>query len=263
MLAKIMALGAMHKKEYEIYKSNFYLFTVNRIVEVVVYICVWQAIYAQTGQAGGFTIEQMITYYILVISLVPITNWGINEEIAHSIRNGQIQKELLSPISYFQYYFGIYIGEMRFALKVGIATFIICMIIWGMVAPASFLALLTAILLIILGLPILYFLQMIVGIIGFYTNSIWGMQILRKAVTSIFAGMIAPISLFPQWFQTIANLLPFKEIVYTPIYLYLGQVQVNQIGIVIVKQIIWIAILYVITKVFFNHAIKKVTVNGG
>lgn len=253
----------MHKKEYEIYKSNFYLFTVNRIVEVVVYICVWQAIYAQTGQAGGFTIEQMITYYILVISLVPITNWGINEEIAHSIRNGQIQKELLSPISYFQYYFGIYIGEMRFALKVGIATFIICMIIWGVVAPASFLALLTAILLIILGLPILYFLQMIVGIIGFYTNSIWGMQILRKAVTSIFAGMIAPISLFPQWFQTIANLLPFKEIVYTPIYLYLGQVQVNQIGIVIVKQIIWIAILYIITKVFFNHAIKKVTVNGG
>ena len=172
MLAKLMALGTMHIKEYGIYKSNFYLFTLNRIVEVVVYICVWQAIYTQTGTAGGFSISQMITYYILSVALAPIAIWGLNEDIAHSIRNGQIQRELLSPISYLQYYFGIYIGEMRFALKVGIATFVVCTIIWGVVMPSSLVALLAGIILILLGIPILYFLQMIIGITGFYTNSI-------------------------------------------------------------------------------------------
>ena len=44
MLKSIMALGKMQFKQYNIYKSNFYLFTLNRIVEVVVYIFVWQAI---------------------------------------------------------------------------------------------------------------------------------------------------------------------------------------------------------------------------
>ena len=53
MLKSIMALGKMQFKQYNIYKSNFYLFTLNRIVEVVVYIFVWQAIYNQTGNAGG------------------------------------------------------------------------------------------------------------------------------------------------------------------------------------------------------------------
>ena len=47
----------MKFKEYNIYKSNFWLFTLNRIVEVIVYIFVWKAIFAQTGNAGGFTGE--------------------------------------------------------------------------------------------------------------------------------------------------------------------------------------------------------------
>ena len=108
MLKSIMALGKMQFKQYNIYKSNFYLFTLNRIVEVVVYIFVWQAIYNQTGNAGGLTIAQMVTYYILVVTLGPISLWGINEDMAHSIRNGRINKELLNPITYFQYYFGLF-----------------------------------------------------------------------------------------------------------------------------------------------------------
>ncbi len=263
MLSKLIALSSMHRKEYKMYKSNFFLFTLNRLVQVVVYIFVWQAIYNQTGNSGGLSIEQMVTYYILIVSLAPIATWTINEDIAYSIRNGQIQKELLSPISYFKYYFGIYIGELRFALVVGTAILIICSILWKMVAPASILNLLFAILLIILEIPILYFFQLIIGIIGFYTNSIWGMEILKDAIISIFSGMIAPLTLFPNWFQQIANLLPFKEIVYTPVYLYLGQIELDTIWILIIKQIIWIILLYIIAKAFFKHAVKKVTVNGG
>ncbi len=51
MLETWLALARVHFKEYSIYKSNFFLWTLNRIVEVVVYIFVWQAIYYQTGNA--------------------------------------------------------------------------------------------------------------------------------------------------------------------------------------------------------------------
>lgn len=98
---------------------------------------------------------------------------------------------------------------------------------------------------------------MIVGTFGFYSSSIWGMQILRKAVISIFSGMIAPITLFPEWFQKFANILPFKDLVYTPINIWLGQISTSEIIFVIFKLIIWGFLLYFISKVFFNHAIKK------
>ena len=104
MLKTMIQLAKMQFNQYNIYKSNFYLFTLNRIVEIIVYIFVWQAIYNQTGNAGGFTISQMITYYILATAFSSIATWGINEIMAHSIRNGHINKELLNPISYFQYY---------------------------------------------------------------------------------------------------------------------------------------------------------------
>ena len=263
MLKTMIQLAKMEFNQYTIYKSNFYLFTLNRIVEIVVYIFVWQAIYNQTGNAGGFTISQMVTYYILAIAFSSIATWGINEIMAHSIRNGQINKELLNPITYFQYYFGINLGELAFAVLIGIATFVLCAIFWELAIPVSFLDFILCILVIILGIPITFFIQMIVGTIGFYTNSIWGMQILRKAIIQIFSGIIAPISLFPLWFQNLSKFLPFKELIYTPINIWLGQVSYNEIVFIVIKQILWGIILYIVAKSFFNYAVKNITINGG
>ncbi len=253
----------MQFKQYNIYKSNFWLFTLNRIIEVLVYISVWKAIYNQTGDAGGFTINQMITYYILVTTIKSFALWGVNEDMAHSIRNGKINKELLNPLTYFEYYFGVNLGEIAFGFVISFAAFIICLLIWGITLPINFTNFLFAVIIIILGIPITFFIQMIVGTVGFYSSSIWGMQILRKSVISIFSGIIAPITLFPTWFQNLSKHLPFKELIYTPVNIWLGQVQTSEIIFVVIKQILWGIILYVIAKLFFNHAIKKITINGG
>lgn len=212
---------------------------------------------------GGFTISQIVTYYILVISFSSIATWGINEDMAHSIRSGQINKELLNPISYFEYYFGINLGELAFATVVGLATFMICSIFWNLTLPTSILNFILCIFVIILGVPITFFIQMIVGTVGFYTNSIWGMQILRKATIQIFSGIIAPITLFPLWFQEVSKWLPFKELIYTPVNIWLGNIEINEIFFIIIKQIVWGVILYFIAKTFFNHAVKNITINGG
>ena len=87
MLRTMLALAKMQFRDYNIYKSNFYLFTLNRIVEVIVYIFVWQAIYANTENTSGFSLSQMVTYYILAISFSSIATWGINGMMAHSIWN--------------------------------------------------------------------------------------------------------------------------------------------------------------------------------
>lgn len=263
MLRSMMALAKMQFKQYNIYKSNFYIWTLNRLVEVVVYIFVWQAIYNKTATSGGFELSQMITYYILVASISSFACWGINEDMAYSIRSGNINKELLNPISYFKYYFGMNLGEMAFALVVGFATFVICSIFWTVTLPVNIGYFIMFFIVMILGIPVTFFLQMIVGTVGFYSSSIWGMQILRKAVISIFSGMIAPITLFPTWFQKLSNILPFKDLIYTPINIWLGQISASEILFITVKLIIWGILLYFIAKTFFNHAVKKITINGG
>lgn len=263
MIKSMIALGIMQFKQYNIYKSNYILWTINRLVEISAYIFIWIAIYNQTGEAGGLSLNQMVIYYVLVVTLVPLVTWGINEDMAHSIRNGKINKELLNPISYFQYWFGVNLGELAFSVIIGIITLIIAKILWSVSISVTFLNFIYFIFIILLGIPITFFLQMIVGLAGFYTNSIWGMQILRKAVISIFSGIIAPLTLFPKWFQSLSNILPFKELIYTPINVFLGQASTNDVMFSIIKLFIWAIILYIVAKIFFEHAIKKITINGG
>lgn len=263
MLSSVLKIARMHIKEYTQYNFLSILWTFNRVVEVVVYIFVWQAIYNQTGQIGDFSIEEMVTYYILVVAITPISLWGIDEDIAVTIRKGNIAAQLLNPISFIKYYWGYNLGEMAYATGIGIMTFIICGFLWKVVAPTNFMALLGFILILIINIPISYCLQIIVGACGFYTNTTWGMHILKKSITAIFSGYVAPLAMFPVWFQKIANILPFKEFFYTPINIYLGKTTGVEIIWLVIKQLIWLGILYVIAKRFFNYAVKKVTINGG
>jgi len=198
MIGSIFTLARMYIKQYSIYKSNYILFTINRLVEGLVYIFVWLAIYNQTGNAEGFTLNEIVIYYVLVIILIPITTWGINEEMSHSIRNGKINKELLAPLSYFKYYFGLNLGEIGFGALVGVSAGIISCFIWQVNISISLVNLISFIVVVLLGIPVTFFLQMIVGTAGFYTNSIWGMQILRKSIVYIFSGLIAPLTFFPR-----------------------------------------------------------------
>ena len=100
MLSRIWAIAKQTANENLYYRFDLILYIFNFIVEITVYIFIWLAIYKQGGQISGMSFEQITTYYILVVSLNPIIVWGINETIGVAIREGEILRELLNPISY-------------------------------------------------------------------------------------------------------------------------------------------------------------------
>lgn len=263
MIKKIWAIAKQDAQEGLYYRFDLLLYIFNYIVEITVYTFVWLAIYNSGNQVADMTFQEITTYYILVISLYPIIFWGVNEIIGEAIREGEILRELLNPISYFNYYFGIRIGELIEAAIVGILTFIICSIIFKVLLPSGLLNFIFFILLISLAIVVVYFFELILGVIAFYTNSIWGIEMFKRAILSIFSGIIAPITLFPEFFQKIANFLPFADCIYTPVNIYFGKLETIEILQILLKQCIWIAILYIIAKLLFKKAIKNITVNGG
>lgn len=89
--------------------------------------------------------------------------------------------------------------------------------------PASIVDFILFLIIVVLAVVVVYFFELIIGMIAFYTNSIWGVEIFKRAILSVFSGMIAPITLFPEFLQKIANVLPFKDCIYTPISIYFGE----------------------------------------
>lgn len=263
MINKILALAKQNAKQGLYYRFDLLLYIFNFIVEITVYVFIWLAIYNNGGQILDMSFKQVTTYYILVVSLNPIISWGVNEIMGDSIREGEILRELLSPISYFNYYFGIRLGELIESTIVGILTFIICSLLFGVLPPSNFLNFIFFTIVICLAVLVVYFFELIIGSMAFYTNTVWGIEVFKRAILTVFSGMIAPISLFPEILQKIANFLPFKHCIYTPISIYFGELNNIEILQIIFKQFIWIFILYIIAKILFNKAVKNVTVNGG
>ncbi len=263
MIKKILAIAKQETSENLYYRFDLALYIFNFIIQITVYVFIWLAVYKNGNQILGMSFEQITTYYILVVSLSPIIDWGINETLGNSIREGEILKELLNPISFFCYYFGIRIGEMIEALIVGVITFFICSLLFGVLPPSGIINFLIFLVVICLAVIVVYFFEIIIGMIAFYTNSVWGIEIFKRSILNIFSGMIAPITLFPEFLQKIANLLPFKDCIYTPISIYFGELSNIEILQVILKQCIWIVALYIIAKIIFNKAVKNITINGG
>ncbi|MEZ4677054.1 MAG: ABC-2 family transporter protein [Caldilineaceae bacterium] len=49
-----------------------------------------------------------------------------------------------------------------------------------------------------------------IGLLSFWTFSVWGLTYAKIAVTDILAGTLIPLTLFPGWLRSIA-LLPFRD----------------------------------------------------
>lgn len=130
MIRKIIAIAKQDAREGLYYRFDLLLYICNFMIQIAVYVFIWLAIYNQGNQILDMSFEQVTTYYILVVSLDPIISWGINEILGEAIREGQVLRELLHPISFFSYYFGIRIGELIEAAIVGIITFLLWLFYW-------------------------------------------------------------------------------------------------------------------------------------
>jgi ABC-2 type transport system permease protein len=74
---------------------------------------------------------------------------------------------------------------------------------------------------------------------------------------------MVPLSMLPRWMQAVLNFLPFKDIIYTPTMIYMGQYSTGQMWIKIGIQLLWALIMWGLTEWLFSKAIRHISVNGG
>ena len=247
-----------------VYKVDNALSIVNRIIEVSVLIFVWTAIYGNNVSINGMNLETLIIYYAIAYSLGHIMTWGVNEYMSYSIKNGRINMELLYPIDYMKYFFCYKLGNvLRQLIVISIPTFIMLLILYKINLSFNLIDILFFLLITFLSIIIIFFIEFIFGLMAFYTTSGWGLQVLKKSIVTILSGAVAPIKFFPVIIVKILNVLPFEDMIYSPITTLLGMNSFSDIYIILSRQLIWIILLYIISKIIYNKAIKNVTIYGG
>ncbi len=256
-------------KRQMVYKGAFYLFIFITLFGSFISYFLWMAIYhsSESGMLGGFTRDEMIVYVFMVYITKSVVAISISDSVSDDVVKGMIAMYLIKPIDYrlgliFKamgkqiYYFfvpGIFIWiglELYKYFALGISFTPVSNVLLYLVSCCmSFL--------------IYVLFDFCFGMMAFFTTYIFGMRLAKDALLSFLTGQLLPLSFFPEAFQRIFEYLPFSAMIYSPVMIYLGKYQGNELAFVLLKQGIWIVALYLLGSFIWNQVTKRLVVLGG
>lgn len=234
------------------------------VIQIFVFYYIWMTIYGGEMLLKGISKHQMIAYIILSRVLYTQFIWSYIHTIGEKIHSGEIAIDLLRPLD-FQLF--MYVGRLgdsfAFAAITAVPALIIAVFSLGFYLPVHPITYIYFSISLLMALTIAFFIEFMISLIAFYTNYSWGLQTLHEALLSLFSGALIPLVFFPGWLRAIIDALPFKDMMYTPISIYLELVKGHQIAESMLFQMIWIVVLLILSRLFFAVSIKKITVQGG
>ncbi|MBS2969282.1 ABC-2 family transporter protein [Metabacillus sp. KIGAM252] len=233
------------------------------ILKLLIMFYFWHAVYQNQSSIGQLNLKDMLTYIIVAMFVQGFVS-GAGNELAREIKQGQIAVELMRPYDYlFKMIFMDFGQKASFFIRETIPMGLIAFLVIQINPPGSLVQFLLFLASAAFGLWIGTFFDMLIGILAFWTVNIWGVQVLKEGVITFFSGALIPITLFPAWLQSISFALPFQAMVFSPVAIYTGQITGTDVYWTIAVQAAWAAALYILLKVLWNQAIKKVTIFGG
>ncbi len=248
------------------FRLSFLIMAIGNILYLILIYFVWKAIYASVDSdtVNGMTFTDTLIYLVLASALAAFMEMYVVWEIGRNIQSGKIVLDLLKPIPFREYMFWSYSGSfiMNFLL-VFLPTFIIVAVVTHGAIPMRW-NLLFFVISVVMAISINYSIDFIVSTICLYTESIWGINIMKQVIVMLLSGATIPIAFFPEPFRSIVLHLPFQSIYNAPLSVLLNAKPsaaflLSTLGV----QLLWCIVMNVISKLFWKASLRQITVNGG
>jgi len=246
------------------YRVANYFYMIGMIAEPVIYLVVWTTIAEQQGgSVGGISSAQFAAYYIvwtLVRSMnIVFTPYGWEWRI----REGELSAALLRPIFPIVSDLGFFIGWK-----------VVVIVLW--LPLAALLALLfrpelspTLLEICVFAVAIwgAYLIRSLnqssIGMVTFWTTRVGPFFELYMTVELLLSGRLVPMSLMPDWVQTIAGLLPFYWTFGFPIEALVADLPADRLLGGLAMQLFWIIVGAIVLRLVWRVAIRRYSAVGG
>ena len=97
----------------------------------------------------------------------------------------------------------------------------------------------------------------------FWTIQGRGVTVMMGGVVPIFAGLIVPLPLFPDWAQPFLQWQPFRGLADTPFRIYSGNIPLDSAAFEIGLQLGWAALIAAFGYGLLARARSRLVVQGG
>ena len=246
------------------YRVANYFYMIGMVAEPVIYLVVWSTVARQQGgEVGGFTPGEFAAYDIvwtLVRNMnIALTPWAWEERI----KQGELAAMLLRPIH-----------PIHFDLAFLAGWKVVVIILW--LPLAALLSLLFQPTLAFRPIDVVVFfvaiwgaylirslLLWMLGLVTFWTTRVGPVFDLFFTAELLLSGRLVPLSLMPDWAQSLANFLPFKWTFGYPIEALVGRLPEEQLLGGLLVQLAWIVAGSIVVMVGWRFAVRRFSAVGG
>ncbi|MBI2032684.1 MAG: ABC-2 family transporter protein [Candidatus Levybacteria bacterium] len=246
------------------YRFNFLMWRIRTVVLLLSVYFLWHSVIPEGSRLFGYTQNMMLTY----ILLTSITNAFVistrTHEIGDEINSGDLSNFLIKPINYFLYWFWKDIGDKAMNIVFSIAELTILFFILRppVFIQTDFTFLSLFCISIFLAIVLYFFVNILLGMIGFWSPEVWAPRFIFSIILGFFAGNYFPLDILPNTVFKIFEALPFSYLIYFPIKIYLGQIGLPEILNGFLLMVLWIGIFFIFVQVVWRKGLKAYTAQG-
>lgn len=263
------AVGRMRFQTVLVYRSDFVIALVVLLLQIFALRVLWTAVYdgrenvAGNGDAGQIGLSTQIAYATLAALQFWLFNSWAASPIPQRIREGKIAIDLSRPIGLLQQGIAGSVGATIALVPFAVLALPFALLVGRAAAPASGSALVGYVLATLVAYAIATLLTTLTAMIGFWTLETGGFILSYRVFAQFFAGALVPLWFMPDWMRAVAEVLPFQATTYAPVAIYLGQVDGSAIWTTIGLQLVWVGVLWLLLRLVWSRALRRVVVQGG
>ena len=247
-----------------VYRFGPLLSLIGNFIYLGVAYYLWHSIYKNSDTLRSMTFNETFLYVAIGSAVFILLKTYVDWEVSYEIREGIISTYMTKPLDYQTYILFTSLGQTLMSLMViTIPTLLIITLVFKVAIPLGIGTLLFPFSL-LLAFVISFCFDYFIGILAFYTESVWGLSTTKEIIILALSGALIPLQFFPAKLQSILLLLPFQTIYHTPLMMLTKPDQDPQIFVsMLIVQVIWAVVLYALTRLFFEQAVKVLRIAGG
>lgn len=247
-----------------VYRFGFLFTILGNVIYLGVAYYLWRSIYQHSETIRGLTFNETFLYVALGSAVFILLKTYADWFISYEIREGLISIYLTKPLDYQLYALFSSFGSLLMNLSaITLPTILILTLVFGVeiqLGPGLLFFPLSLLLAFLISFCFDYF----IGLVAFYTESVWGLTITKEIIVTVFSGALIPLQFFPDALQRVLLALPFQAIYHTPLMMATRPaLGVEAYLPMLALQAMWAVVLFALTRLFYNQAVKVLRISGG
>jgi ABC-2 type transport system permease protein len=222
------------------------------------------------GAKQPIDLTQAMTYVWLGQAFLAMLPWAADSDVAEGVASGNVGYERLRPIdTYFLWYARALAWRVANTSLRAVPVFVLAAIVmpmlglgaWAWHLPASVAAGVFFVISIVLTALLSSAMTVLINIVVTQAKTV-RVTGFSMSLVNLFSGLIVPLALFPAWSQPFLLWQPFAGLADIPFRIYFGNLTGRLALEGIAAQVLWIAVLFWLGRIWLARVMSRIDMQG-